>query len=51
MPQKKNKKKKKRREESRDNNTPAPAGKRTVGEVIESLQPDILHKLKNDSNK
>jgi hypothetical protein len=50
-PQNKNKKELERKKEPPDNNIPSPTGKMTIGEVVESLQPEILNKLKNDINE
>jgi hypothetical protein len=51
MIKERNKKKHKRKKEPPDNNIPSHTGKRTIGEVLESLQPEIINKLKNDANK
>ncbi len=51
MIKERNKKKHKRKKEPPTKNGLSPARKATIGEVLESLQPEILHKLKNDANK
>jgi hypothetical protein len=51
MPQNKHQEERKSKKEPPENNIPSPTGKMTIGEVVESLQPEILNKLKNDINE